>query len=134
MASATSAGSCGSPSAATQLSCTASAGAASTQCAGSFMFGRFSWASASRSGAVFSEQAETSSANASAAHSGRSVARKEEEPFTRMSVQLQDQVIELRADAQNHLAQDMDRLEVLGVHRAVARGARREERRGLLRI
>src|SRR5262249_23320293 len=45
----------------------------------------------------------------------------------RMSVQLEDQPVEVRADAQNHLADDVDVVAVLRVDRAVPDRPRREE-------
>ena len=43
------------------------------------------------------------------------------------SVQLEDQVVQVRADAQDHLADDVHRVQVVGVDRGVARGAGGEE-------
>src|SRR5512145_1936298 len=48
--------------------------------------------------------------------------------YTRViSVQLQDKVVDVRAHAQNHLADDVDLMEALGIDRRVARRARCHE-------
>ena len=92
---------------------------------GSVRLGRFSWARAVRSGADFRAQRGKCSATTAPANRPN-VARSERLVELRMSVQLQDQIVDLRADAQDHLAEDMQERKMIRIDRTVADRASRE--------
>src|SRR5262245_44819479 len=114
-ASATSARSRSSLKATSQLFSTAPAAPPAAQAGGSFALASPVSRSSARSGGDFNAQPARPRA--------RSVATTR-----RMaSVQLRNQVVDVRADAQDHLAEDVDRRQVLGIDGGVARGAGRHE-------
>src|SRR5690349_17394337 len=98
------------------------------------MFGSSSWINASRSGAGFSAHAERVSAIAKTAGNDFAAVGTLRLAPSLMSVQLQDQVVDLGADAQNHLAKNLDGCEVIGVDRTVSHRAGWKEHPGLIGI
>src|SRR6266850_1545197 len=84
---------------------------------GTLKFGRACCTASSREGGDFS--AQPASARPTSARSGRRARIR--------SVQLEDQVVQVRADADDHLADDVHRVQVVGVDRGVAGRAGGEE-------
>src|SRR3954469_16354581 len=82
---------------------------------GSFVWGSDSWNKSAAGGGSRTTQPATIAAIAPAARPRTALP---------MSVQLRDQVIDLGADAHDHLAEDVDHLEALGVDRRIPLRAR----------